>query len=658
MIEIKDVTKVYGIDGQQLCALDNVSLKIKKGEFIIILGQSGCGKSTLLNILGGMDRPTYGEVTIEGENLAKKKPDQLARYRREQVGMIFQKFNLIGDMSLLENVMMPLKFSGYDSRKQKRIALKALEEVGLLKRAKSLPGKLSGGQQQRVAVARSLVNNPAILLCDEPTGNLDSKTGKEIMDMIASLNHKGHTIVMVTHNEQYASYANRVIKMLDGKIVDRVVINKTLPKSEFIPTKSKTIKFLSRIKLALKNLKRRKLRFFLTAFGVSIGAMAIVVLVSFGAGLQRDVDRQIKDFNQVEEITVSGEKTSGLNFSMGADFEKKDVKPLNDTTINELSAIDNVQTVYPNVYDSGEIKYGDKVAVFYSANSKPVNVVKDETKQKIAYGSYFESDSENSVILPYGQAVALGFNNPADAVGKDVILRLKSNQKEYTLTIKGVYSQDEKMAYNTLIPNLRAQEIWRDVKADDVKKIDGYVYTELVVRVNDVSRVSDVKSAIDAKGFGTYSYEDVAKQISRIFIVMQVVLGIVGGIALLVASLGIANTMLMSVLERTKEIGIMKAIGARGRDISSVFLSEAFLIGLFGGLFGLLLGYGGAHICETVMNNYITANDMSSETLSFYVPYYLSIGVVIFSVLVSSLAGYFPAKRAAKLDPVNALRDE
>ncbi len=661
MIEIKSLSKSYLTEDTNFMALSEVNLKIEGGEFVVILGQSGCGKSTLLNILGGMDKPSDGQVLIDGHDLAKKRNDQLAKYRREEVGMIFQKFNLINDASVLENVKMPLKFSGKSDKEQTEIAKKVLASVGLSEKIKSLPKKLSGGQQQRVAIARALVNSPKILLCDEPTGNLDSKTGEEIINLLVDLNRQGYTIVMVTHNEAYAKNAHRVVKMLDGEIISDELNSKlTLPEEASSRKTSKNISYKTTFGLATKNLKRRKLRFFLTSFGIAIGAMAIVILVSFGAGLQKEVMSQLESVSQVEEISVTGEKIDSINFSVGTDFAKKQKKNLNDATVAELEKISNVEAVYPETSIYGEMINGDKLSVAYGTGLTPIKYVKQEMKDKVKFGRFTENDDENGVVIPYGQAVALGFDNPADSIGKEVKIKANGGDKEFTTKIIGVFGQDEKFVYNTLIPQKTALNWYKEIKADELKKSDPSLYNSITVRANDTSKVSEIKKAVDDKGYGATSYEDIAKQMTRVFTIMQIVMGVVGGIALLVASLGIVNTMIMSVLERTKEIGIMKAVGARNRDIRSIFLSEASLIGLFGGLVGLLLGFLGSRLIQTIVNSYMMNKNAtgSGDELSFYIPSYLSVGVVIFSILVAALAGYFPAKRAAKLDPAEALREE
>jgi len=659
MIEIKNLKKIYKIDNQDFEALSGIDLSINAGEFVVILGQSGCGKSTLLNILGGMDAPTSGSIKVNSRDLSSEKPDRLAKYRREEVGMIFQKFNLINDATVLENVKMPLKFSGQSQRTQTKIAMEVLESVGLREKAKSLPKKLSGGQQQRVAIARALINNPQVLLCDEPTGNLDSKTGEEILALLKKLNSQGRTIIMVTHNETYEKFADKVIKMLDGKIISQKTnaVKKSENKIENHLT-DKNIGFRSRFSIAIKNLKRRKLRFFLTSFGITIGAMAIVILVSFGAGLQKEVDDQLKAYSQVEEVTVTGEKVNEVSFSVGTDFAKTEKKNLNDSTISDLEKMPNIESVYTEANLYGELIYNDKAANLYIQGLPPLKYVKQETKDKVEYGNFLTSDDENGVVVPYGQAVALGFNNPKDAAGKEV--KIKVDGKEFTTKIVGVLGQNEKFAYYTLASNKTALDWFKQTKEEELKKDNPDIYNSIIARAGDTSKVSDVKKAIEDKGYGASSYDDVAKQMNRVFVIMQIVMGVIGGIALLVASLGIVNTMVMSVLERTKEIGIMKAVGARSRDIRSIFLTEASLIGLFGGAIGLIFGILGSKVVQAIVNNYMIEKSASSsgDSLSFYVPVYLSIGVVLFSILVAAVAGYFPAKRAAKLDPAEALREE
>lgn len=659
IIEVKKLSKIYKIEDQNFVALSDINLNINRGEFVIILGQSGCGKSTLLNMLGGMDVASAGHVLVSGQDIAYKKPDRLAKYRREEVGMIFQKFHLINDASVLENVKLPLKFSGLSEKEQNKIAKSALASVDLSAKAKSLPKKLSGGQQQRVAIARALVNDPEILLCDEPTGNLDSKTGEEILSLIEKLNLEGRTVVMVTHNVEYARFADRVVKMLDGKIISDTQVKKQVKEhKEFKLKSSKTINLKSTIALALKNLRRRKLRFFLTSFGIAIGAMAIIILVSFGAGLQKEVLKQLQTFSQAEEIMVSGESMTDFSFSGRDAFSKTTAKKMNDATVAILEKIPNVEAVFPSMDIPGEMVYGDKISNLYMNGSTPLQYITQSQKDQIKYGELFKSDTDNAVIIPSGQATALGFASASDAIGKDVTINSFDGSVKAQVKISGVIGEDEKFAMSTLVPQKTFTDWFKKTKASELQKAEPDLYQSITVRATDTSKVSEVKKAIDDLGFGTTSYEDIANQMNKTFIIMQVALGVIGGIALLVASLGIINTMIMSVLERTKEIGVMKAVGARNKDINSIFLSEAMSIGLVGGLIGLLLGIAGSKIAQAVANNLIAGKSGGDASLTFFIPTYLSVGVVAFCIVIAAAAGFLPARRASKLDPAEALREE
>jgi putative ABC transport system ATP-binding protein len=223
MIEVKEVSKVYRMGKEKVVALKNVSLKVEKGEFLAIIGPSGSGKSTLMHIVGGLDSPTVGNVFIEGQDISRLKDKQLSKYRNDKIGFVFQAFNLENSQTALENVMMPLIFAGISKKERKERALKVLEQVGLKEYVKHKPNEMSGGQRQRVSIARALVNNPEIIFADEPTGNLDSKSGENIMELFNEINAKGYTIIMVTHNPLEANKAKRVVKIKDGEIISDII---------------------------------------------------------------------------------------------------------------------------------------------------------------------------------------------------------------------------------------------------------------------------------------------------------------------------------------------------------------------------------------------------------------------------------------------------
>ncbi|MEK7130425.1 MAG: ATP-binding cassette domain-containing protein [Patescibacteria group bacterium] len=667
MIEFKSVSKIYKLEDGDLSALENINLKINDGEFVVILGRSGSGKSTLLNILSGMDRPSSGDIFFNGKNLVKMKSDELALYRRDNIGMVFQKFNLINSLNIRENIALVLKFSGASKADQKKAADKTLDGVGLLQRAKSVPAKLSGGQQQRAAIARALVNDPEIIVCDEPTGSLDSRTGGEIIEMIKELNRRGKTVVMVTHNKDYASCADRVIEMSDGKITSEKKLKESANKNTEKQSIKKRLSFLSALSIGLKNSMRRKLRFFLTSFGIAIGAAAIIVLVSFGAGLQKTNDDLMKDFSQLEEIFVTGANydSAGMGIATVNTIDKLKEKPLNDKTMDQFKKIPGVKDAYAQARFSAEAAFNGKTAQFYASKSSPLEYAQKSAMERIKYGNFFTSDEENSIIIPYEMAKIFGYSEADKIIGQEAVLKnfndlinpdSKVEQKEFKLKIIGVMDEKDKMI-GAMIPYKTGIRINNEILAKEAAKDDPELYGSIVVRSADPKKVSEIKAKIIEMGYGATSFEDMAKSFGEIFSIMQIILGVIGSVALAVASLGVINTMLMAILERTKEIGIMKAIGARNKDVRRIFLFESAYIGLFGGIAGVIFGIIVSKIIEMIVSFYLQ-NSGEADFLSFYVPPYLMLFVVLFSMGVSMAAGYIPSRRASRLDPVIALRDE
>lgn len=673
MIEVSQLSRCYETDGGEIRALDGVGLVIRPAEFVLVLGPSGCGKSTLLNLLGGLDRPTHGSVLLDGEDVAHQRDDAQARVRREAIGFVFQNYNLINDMSVLDNVALPLKFSGVSPGEARRRAEMALSSVAMVDRAGSTPSRLSGGQQQRVAIARALINDPDILLCDEPTGNLDSQTGQGIMEMLRALRDAGKTVVVVTHNEAYAAYATRVVRMLDGKVTSDetsdVLASAVSPERR----KARTIRLGARLRLATANLARRKLRVFLTACGVAIGAMAVVVLMAFAFGLEHGIKDQLDSTTRANDIEVSGSAAASNGATQASSLGSGTLKPLSDQTMAQLSRIHGVKLVYPEAAFSGRLSVGDGRGELFATNAPPLSDTNPTVAKSVVYGRYFTSESEPSIILPYDQAAALGYGHVADIIGQEATLgtfvnlsdasKFGSNTPLADRTVRyrvvGVFARDVKPPYGgALIPNGTAISLTKELRQAELSKAQPSLYSGLMVVASDAARVNDVKSAITAAGYGASSYSDLAGSIGRTFIVIQVVVGAIGAIALLVASLGIINTMLMSALERRREIGIMKAIGARAKDVRSVFVWEAVIIGLVGGIGGLILGYPTTLIGGFIVNRVAGQSSTGDLSMAFIIPVQLAIGIIVFSMMIAAVAGYFPARRAASLDPTTALRGE
>jgi macrolide transport system ATP-binding/permease protein len=663
MLKLVDVTKKYTLESGDLYALNSVNLEIKNGEFVIMIGRSGSGKSTLLNIISGIDKPTSGDILYYNTSLSKSNEKTLSQYRKTEIGIVFQKFQLLYNSTVFDNVALPLKIAGKNAAQQKVLVKKALEDVGLSDRINSLVNKLSGGQQQRVAIARAIVSNPKILICDEPTGNLDTKTGKEIVDLLRKLNRSGITVILVTHNQEYLSSGDRKIEISDGKInLDENKAKNENDSNDHFCQPSGNLSFFSISKLAWRNLIMRKLRFFITSFGISIGAIAIVVLVSFAAGLQKTNDDLLKSFSLVEEITVSGTKMDEASLS-SSDTKPK---PLDNTTVEKLKKISGVKDVYPVISFNATGESNGKTASIYLDSSKPLANTPTSLKDKVVYGRYFNDDNENSIILPYYYLENFNFIAPSDLINKEVILKdiqyyvgddfqLKTSDKEFKLTVVGIYGEKE-MSAGIVVPNKKASDINLAVKSDG-KGSDKFLYDTLTVLATNPESVASVKESIEKEGFGATSFEDMAKGMEQFFLIFKIILGVIGSIALFVASLGVINTMFMAVLERTREIGLLRALGARRSDIRNLFIAESTYIGLFGGVVGLICGWAISKIMQFIVSTY-TARFVDETIIVFYVPFYLALSVLAFSMFVTAIAGLLPAIRASRLNPITALREE
>ncbi|MFH1235447.1 MAG: FtsX-like permease family protein, partial [Parcubacteria group bacterium] len=381
-------------------------------------------------------------------------------------------------------------------------------------------------------------------------------------------------------------------------------------------------------------------------------------------------------FIQAEEITVSGDTSSGqMSFQFGPSYVKKDVKPMNDKTIEELRGIAHAATVYPKISLSGEIVVGSANAIFFSSAQPPVAFASASPADQVGFGRFLQTDDEQSVVIPAAMATALGFTDPLQAVGREAVLKNFNvggrsempngetqrtvTQKDITVTIVGVYKEGGSSAasFQAAIPSGTATSILKELYSTELSKAAPSLYDSITVRADESANVTAVKDAIVAKGYGAETLGDIVKSIAKVYAIMKAVLGVLGGIALLVASLGVANTMFMAVLERTKEIGILKALGARDWDVRKLFTYEAAVIGFFGGVVGLLFGYGGTTIIGQLVS-YYTNKSGGGDFLTVGVPMWLAAGAIVFSILFASIAGFFPARRAARLDPVVALREE
>lgn len=648
IIKIDHVEKDFELGDNIIRALQDVNAEICAGEFTVIYGPSGCGKTTLLGLIAGLDTPSKGSIIVRDENIHLLSQNELAKYRRTKIGMVFQQFNLIQTLSARDNVALPLLLSGLDQKSAHRRASELLDVVGLRDRLKHKPSELSGGQQQRVAIARALAANPRILLIDEPTGNLDEKAGDEVMDIIKMVNAKwGRTIILVTHNPEFLKHADHILFMKDGQIIkEQRVKNVDVDEDNFnhpglryfVAKKAGSLRIGEILRLSRLHFFSKRLRTVLTTLGVALGLGSIMTLVSFGIGLQSITSNQLASLDSLVTINVSVGRNS--------------TRELDDNAYKELAKLPDVSMVSPTLTLSTKITYGEATLDLIAYGIKKEALAFEGVN--LVGGQAFASDDE--IILTKDVLKNFGIADPNSVIGKKMKLNFLVIPKggrdlagihEYEVerTVTGVSNDDMfSFVYMPLDQTLSIA--------------DSAVYTSMKVKVNNRKNVVTVRDQIEKEGYKTTSVVDLINRVDKIFFIAEVVLGVIGGVALLVALIGILNIMTISLLERTHEIGIMKAIGATNHDIGRIFEYEVFLFGLTGSLAGVAGAWFFGELINNIIAYLMRLSAIPGSLRIFITPYYFAVEMIILTILVSLLAGIYPSKRASRLSPIEALRYE
>jgi macrolide transport system ATP-binding/permease protein len=649
MIELKNITKTYKMGDNVVHALRDVSLKIDDGDFVAIMGPSGSGKSTIANILGLLDVSTSGSYKFNEREISKLSEDDLAVLRRKEIGFIFQQFNLLPRMSAEENVALPLLYSTHNFNFT--FARELLNRVGLGSRGGHKPNELSGGQQQRVAIARSLINKPRMILADEPTGNLDSNSEKEIMKILRELNEQGITIVIITHEDEIGQQANRLIRMRDGVIQSDerrsfpTAITSKKNQKNFDDAEINSGDLVEYFRQGFRTLLANKARTCLSMLGILIGVAALVATLAIGNGAQKAIEKQLASLGsnlivlRPGAVRVAGvAQESGLTTRLT--FE--DVNALREE-------ISEIKEISPSVNGRAQVTFLNKNWSTQVIGSAPPY---ERIRAASPIAGRFFTDEENlkrARVALIGTTVMQELFDRQNPIGEMIKINKVSFQVIGILPQKGSngwQDQDDvivipiQTAMRRLLGKNYIDSI--DLEASSPEGVD--IIQSATLELMYARKRVPFSQRKDA--FQIRNMADIKATLSESNKTMSILLSSIAAISLLVGGIGIMNIMLVSVTERTKEIGLRKAIGARKKDILLQFLAESVVVSVIGGFMGIVLGISGAKIL-TLIAGWDTLISISSIILAFS-----------FSVFIGLLFGIYPAKKASGLAPIDALRYE
>ena len=652
LLEVKNLTREFPAGETTVQILKGVNLEIYPGELVAIVGQSGSGKSTLMNILGCLDQPTAGSYKVKGRETRELEVDELAELRREYFGFIFQRYHLLGDLNASGNVEVPAIYAGADSSERHQRSVQLLTDLGLSDKTQNRPSQLSGGQQQRVSIARALMNGGDVILADEPTGALDKNSGIEVMRILRELNAKGHTIILVTHDHNVAKNATRIIEISDGNIISdepNIPVNddEPLEKQTLVRPEQKKIsswrsamdRLGEAFRMAILAMNAHRMRTFLTMLGIIIGIASVVSVVALGNGSQKQILENISSLG-TNTITVYQGRGFGDN---SRSSQTKTLIPADADALAEQPYVDGVS---PSVNSSVTGRFKDIEAsttvngvsedFFYvkglnfqsgqpfdkqSINEQAQDVVIDDNSKK----TFFTDGTD-----PVDQVILLG-SVPSRIIG--VIEPQKSMMGNSD-------SLNVYLPYSTVMSRMLGQSNVRSI----------------IVRIKDEYPSAAAENAIlnllvqrhGAQDVFTQNADSIRETIQQTTATMTLLISAIAVISLIVGGIGVMNIMLVSVTERTQEIGVRMAVGARQSDILQQFLIEAVLVCILGGILGVLLSLG---IGQLITHFAGGTFQMAYSTTSI-------IAAFVCSSLIGIVFGFIPARNAARLNPVDALSRE
>ncbi|MCL1623720.1 MacB family efflux pump subunit [Moraxella sp. Tifton1] len=641
ILSLKNITKKFGSGDNELQVLHGIDLEIFAGEMVAIVGQSGSGKSTLMNILACLDAPTTGSYVIDGIATTDMDSDELARLRRDKFGFIFQRYQLLSSLNALENVAMPAIYAGTNSYEREQKAQALLTKLGLQERLYHYPNQLSGGQQQRVSIARALMNGGQIIFADEPTGALDSKSSRDVMDILTKLNQEGHTVILVTHDPKIAQSAGRIIEISDGQI-----LSDTKQAEDHLPNTSQkfsqTIKHtfnaqaISRIKeafrMAVLTMIANKMRTLLTMLGIIIGIASVVLIVALGNGSKQQILTQI---NSIGSPTIT--------IFMGTMNNDDDATRPNDLTFDDMHALEKlpfIESVSPDLSMNAQAQFGNHTKLV-QVDGVGLNHHRLKNVAFVLGGMFRQTDLDHfSQKIIISEKTKETFFKQGDALGQTILLNGVPTTVVGVFKYKGVEASFDRglkvwLPYRTYQARFAGESPQLSSITVLLKKDQSSALAS-----ENISQVLTKRHG--RKDFTVFNSDSLAKTVEKTAQSLTLLIGAIAVISLLVGGIGVMNIMLVSVTERTGEIGVRMAVGATYKDIVWQFLIEAMVVCALGGVLGVLLAFG-----------------LGLLVRLFEIQVMFSATSIILAVSCASLIGlifgFMPAHKAAKMNPIDAL---
>jgi putative ABC transport system permease protein len=636
MIELTSVFKHYKLKKETVPVLKDIQLKLTKPGLVYLVGESGSGKSTLLNIIGGLDRIDQGSYVLFGEDASALTEKKWAAIRQSKLGIVFQQYNLIDHLTIVENVKLSLMLGNSSEKDQKAKAEELLKKVDMWDKRNYFPNQLSGGQKQRVAIARSLANDPEILLADEPTGALDSENADKIMDLFKEISEQGKLVIIVTHSQDYMELADMVVKLADGKIVNEIQQDHE-PTAEIVKKKlmQKKLKTAAVMKMAFRNINSKKSRTFLTALGASVGIMSVLLIAFFSLGMNKYIENEFSIY-QTNQLLMVNKNGYGL---LSADTRK------------EIAKQPGIKSALTDYVFSASLKSGKKVQnmSLYTALDKKNISLYNETI--LTSGQMPTKAAE--IVIPEETANQF-FGNAEEALGQEIELVTQLVTKSEMMPTAQRKVIISGVTRKKLVDLLNLAYISHSLAESLVNEspLTANQSTGMILIFNTAVESEKANKVLKKEGYVSVTPKEDTEMGKQYITILFVFLGLVAGISLVVAAIMIAIVIYVSVIERRKEIGILKSIGAARSDIRRLFVTEGAMISLLGGCTGVLLSLAIGAVANHVLKSKL---DFTTSLLVFDGRTILL--MLIFSIILGMTVSFIPARKAAKASIVSVLNN-